>query len=72
MDFSLNDEQPPGDEARKFALEESSISLARDAILDPREASTGRSSRRAQARLCTMAVPKEWGGHGTDFVTQRW
>jgi len=73
MDFSLNEDQRAWQmKARKFALEEiRPISLARDAILDPREAFDWEIIKKgSRLGFRTMAVPKEWGGHGTDFVTQ--
>ena len=73
MDFSLNDEQRAWQmKARKFALEEiRPMSLARDAILDPREAFDWEIIKKgSRLGFRTMAVPKKWGGHGTDFVTQ--
>ena len=73
MDFSLNDEQRAWQmKARRFALEEiRPISLARDAILDPREAFDWEIIKKgSRLGFRTMAVPKKWGGHGTDFVTQ--
>ena len=73
MDFSLTDEQREWQmKARKFAREEiRPISLARDAIEDP-AATFDWDIIRKGSRLGfrTMAVPREWGGHGTDFVTQ--
>ena len=73
MDFSLNDEQRAWQmKARKFALEDiRPISLARDAILDPREAFDWEIIKKgSRLGFRTMAVPRAWGGHGTDFVTQ--
>jgi alkylation response protein AidB-like acyl-CoA dehydrogenase len=73
MDFSLNDTQREWQmKARRFAQEEiRPISLARDEILDPRETFDWDIVKKGSALgFRTMAVPKEWGGHGTDFVTQ--
>jgi acyl-CoA dehydrogenase len=73
MDFSLNDEQREWQaKARKFAREEiRPISLARDAIEDPRETFDWDIIRKgSKLGFRTMAVPREWGGQGTDFVTQ--
>src|SRR5947208_1381119 len=73
MDFSLNEEQGAWQmTARKFALEEiRPISLARDAIRHPREAFDWEIIKKgSRLGFRTMAVPKEWGGQGTDFVTQ--
>ena len=73
MDFSLNEEQRAWQmKARKFALEEiRPISLARDAIRHPREAFDWEIIKKgSRLGFRTMAVPKEWGGQGTDFVTQ--
>src|SRR5881392_383416 len=73
MDFSLNEEQRAWQmKARKFALEEiCPISLARDAIRHPREAFDWEIIKKgSRLGFRSMAVPKEWGGQGTDFVTQ--
>jgi acyl-CoA dehydrogenase len=73
MDFSLNDEQRSWQmKARKFAQEEiRPISLARDAIPDPRDTFDWEIIKKgSKLGFRTMAVPREWGGHGTDFVTQ--
>jgi alkylation response protein AidB-like acyl-CoA dehydrogenase len=73
MDFSLNEEQRAWQmKARKFAQEEiRPISLARDQISDPRETWDWEIIRKgSKLGFRTLAVPKEWGGHGTDFVTQ--
>src|SRR5216117_1859222 len=73
MDFSLNEEQRAWQmKARKFALEEiRPISLARDAIRHPRETFDWEIIRKgSKLGFRTMAVPKEWGGPGTDFVSQ--
>src|SRR5215831_16237340 len=73
MDFSLNEHQRQWQiTARKFAQEEiRPISLERDAIADPRETFDWEIIRKgSRLGFRTLAVPKEWGGHGTDFVTQ--
>ena len=73
MDFSLNEEQRAWQlKARKFALEEiRPISLARDRIADPRQTFDWEIIRKgSKLGFRTAAVPKEWGGHGIDFVTQ--
>src|SRR5450830_1246518 len=73
MDFSLNEEQRAWQmKARKFAEEEiRPISLQRDQISDPRETWDWEIIRKgSKLGFRTLAVPKEWGGHGTDFVTQ--
>src|SRR5215471_17050494 len=73
MDFSLNEQQHQWQmTARKFAEEEiRRISLARDAIPDPRETFDWEIIRKgSRLGFRTLAVPKEYGGHGTDFVTQ--
>jgi alkylation response protein AidB-like acyl-CoA dehydrogenase len=73
MDFTLSNEQRSWQmAARKFADEEiRPISLARDAIDDPRETFDWDIVKKgSKLGFRTMAVPKEWGGHGTDFVTQ--
>jgi len=73
MDFQLSNEQRHWQmTARKFAEEEvRPISLARDAIPTARETWDWEIIRKgSRLGFRTMAVPKEWGGHGTDFVTQ--
>jgi alkylation response protein AidB-like acyl-CoA dehydrogenase len=73
MDFTLSNEQRAWQmTARKFAQEEiRPISLARDAIADPRDTFDWEIIKKgSKLGFRTMAVPKEWGGHGTDFVTQ--
>ena len=73
MDFSLNEEQRAWQmKARKFAQEEiRPISLERDRIADPRETFDWEIIRKgSKLGFRTAAVPKEWGGHGIDFVTQ--
>jgi alkylation response protein AidB-like acyl-CoA dehydrogenase len=73
MDFTLSNEQRAWQmTARKFAEEEiRPISLARDAIADARETFDWDIIKKgSKLGLRTLAVPKEWGGHGTDFVTQ--
>ena len=73
MDFTLSNEQRSWQmTARKFAEEEvRPISLARDAI--PTAAETWDwdiIKKGSQLGFRTLAVPKEWGGHGADFVSQ--
>jgi alkylation response protein AidB-like acyl-CoA dehydrogenase len=73
MDFSLNEEQRAWQrEARKFAQDEiRPISLERDRIADPRETFDWDIIRRgSKLGFRTLAVPKQWGGHGADLVTQ--
>ncbi|HKA82072.1 MAG TPA: acyl-CoA dehydrogenase family protein, partial [Xanthobacteraceae bacterium] len=73
MDFMLSNEQRAWQmTARKFAEEEiRPISLERDEISDPRETFDWEIIKKgSRLGFRTMAVPKEWGGHGTDFVTQ--
>ena len=73
MDFSLNDEQRAWQlKARKFAKEEvRPISLQRDRITDPRQTIDWEIIRKgSKLGFRTAAVPREWGGHGLDFVTQ--
>jgi alkylation response protein AidB-like acyl-CoA dehydrogenase len=69
MDASLSEAQL---KARKFAQEElEPVSLARDRIPDalgPFEWDIIRKG--SQLGFRTAVVPKEWGGHGLDFVTQ--
>src|SRR5215510_14890908 len=73
MDFAVNDEQREWQmKARAFAKDEiRPISLARDDIRDPRETFDLEIIKKgSRLGFRTMAVPQEWGGHGTDFVTQ--
>src|SRR6476660_6538448 len=73
MDFTLSNEQRAWQmTARKFAEEEiRPISLERDAISDARETFDWEIIRKgSRLGFRTMAVPKEWGGPGTDFVSQ--
>src|SRR5262247_2105896 len=73
MDFSLSNEQRHWQmTARKFADEEiRPISLERDAIADPHETFDWDIIKKgSKLGFRTLAVPKEWGGQGTDFVTQ--
>jgi alkylation response protein AidB-like acyl-CoA dehydrogenase len=73
MDFSLNEEQRGWQmEARRFAEEEiRPISLQRDQIADPAATLDWDIIRKGSALgFRTAAVPREWGGHGIDFVTQ--
>jgi acyl-CoA dehydrogenase len=73
MDFSLNDEQRAWqDKARRFAEEEiRPVSLARDRILDPSQTWDWELFKKgSKLGFRTLAVPKEYGGPGADFVTQ--
>ena len=73
MDFSLNEEQRGWQtEARRFAEDEiRPISLERDRIADPRETFDWDIIRKgSKLGFRTLAVPREWGGHGADLVTQ--
>jgi len=73
MDLSLNEEQRAWQmKARKFAQEEiGPISLQRDQIADPRETFDWEIIKKgSKLGFRTAVVPKEWGGHGIDFVTQ--
>jgi len=73
MDFGLTAEQRGWQmKAREFALEEiRPISLARDSIAGGREPWDWDIIKKGSALgFRTLAVPKEWGGPGTDFVTQ--
>jgi alkylation response protein AidB-like acyl-CoA dehydrogenase len=73
MDFALNEEQRGWqDEARRFATDEiRPISLARDQIeggFEPWD--WGIMEKGSKLGFRTLAVPKEWGGPGADFVSQ--
>jgi acyl-CoA dehydrogenase len=73
MDFSLNEEQRAWQmKARKFADEViRPVSLQRDRIPDARQTWDWDIIKQgSKLGFRTLAVPKEWGGHGTDFVTQ--
>jgi alkylation response protein AidB-like acyl-CoA dehydrogenase len=73
MDFTLSNEQRSWQmTARKFAEEEvRPISLARDAIEAAAETWDWDIIKKgSQLGFRTLAVPKEWGGHGADFVSQ--
>jgi len=73
MDFSLNEEQRAWQlEARTFAREAiAGISLERDQIAEPLQTFDWDVIKKgSQLGFRTAAVPKEWGGHGIDFVTQ--
>ncbi len=73
MDFSLTEEQRAWQlKARKFAQEVlRPISLQRDRIPDPRQTWDWEIIKQgSKLGFRTLAVPKQWGGHGTDFVTQ--
>jgi alkylation response protein AidB-like acyl-CoA dehydrogenase len=73
MDFSLSNEQRSWQIlARKFAEQEiRPISLERDSIPTARETFDWEIIKKgSKLGFRTLAVPKEWGGHGTDFVTQ--
>ena len=73
MDFTLSNEQRNWQmTARKFAEEEvRPISLKRDAIETAAETWDWDVIRRgSRLGFRTLAVPKEWGGHGADFVSQ--
>ena len=73
MDFSLTEEQRAWQmKARKFAAEVlRPVSLERDRIQDPIKTWDWDIIRQgSKLGFRTMAVPKEYGGEGTDFVTQ--
>ena len=73
MDFSLNEEQRGWQlEARRFAEEAiRPISLERDRIAEPQDTIDWDIIRKgSRLGFRTAAVPREWGGHGIDFVTQ--
>ncbi len=73
MNVSLNEEQRAWQlKAREFAREEvRPRSLERDRKADPRETFDWEIIRKgSKLGFRTAAVPREWGGHGIDFVTQ--
>jgi len=73
MDFELNAEQRAWQgRARAFAEEEiRPLSLAREAIADPVKTFDWQIIKKgSQLGFRTAVVPKEWGGHGIDYVTQ--
>src|SRR5260370_36739820 len=73
MDFALSNEQRHWQvTARPFADDEiRPISLARDEEAGASETCDWDIVRKgSKLGFRTLAVPKEWGGHGTDFVTQ--
>lgn len=73
MDFSLNAEQRRWQGiAREFAQSQiAPISLERDRIADPRATFDWEVIRKgSRLGLRTLAVPRAWGGHGADHVTQ--
>jgi len=73
MDFRLTEEQLAWQmKARKFALEEiRPVSLERDRVADPQQTFDWELFKKgSRLGFRTTAVPKEWGGHGLDFVTQ--
>ena len=70
---ALNEEQRAWQmKARKFAQEEiRPISLARDRVAEPGGTWDWDIIKRgSRLGFRTAVVPKEWGGHGIDFVTQ--
>jgi len=73
MDFTLSEESRAWQaKARRFAEDEiRPISQARDNILAPRDTWDWEVIKKGSALgFRTAAVPKAWGGHGIDFVTQ--
>ena len=73
MDFNLSNEQRDWQmTARKFAEQEiRPISLARDTIDTAHETFDWEIVKKgSKLGFRTLAVPKEYGGQGTDFVTQ--
>jgi alkylation response protein AidB-like acyl-CoA dehydrogenase len=73
MDFSLNEEQRGWQmKAREFAQEEiSKISLQRDAIASARDTFDWEIIKKgSKLGFRTLALQKEWGGHGADIVSQ--
>ena len=73
MDFSLNEEQRGWQmEARKFAEDEiRPLSLKQDQVADPRQTWNWDIIKKgSRLGFRTTVVPKTWGGHGADFVSQ--
>jgi alkylation response protein AidB-like acyl-CoA dehydrogenase len=73
MNFELTAEQKSWQQkARQFAIEEiRPIAMQRDRIEGPRDTwDWGIIKRGSALGFRTLAVPKDWGGPGTDFVTQ--
>ena len=73
MDFSLTEEQRAWQmKARKFADEEiRPISLKREQIEDPKLTWDWEIIKKgSRLGFRTAVVPREWGGHGIDHVTQ--
>jgi alkylation response protein AidB-like acyl-CoA dehydrogenase len=73
MDFTLSNEQRHWQmTARTFAEDEiRPISLERDEPAGAKETFDWEIVKKgSKLGFRTLAVPKEWGGHGTDFVTQ--
>jgi alkylation response protein AidB-like acyl-CoA dehydrogenase len=73
MDFTLTEEQQQWQQkARTFAQESlRPIALARDRISGPRDTFDWDVIKKgSKLGFRTAIVPKEWGGHGIDFVTQ--
>lgn len=72
MDFSLSNEQREWQmKAREFAEKVlRPKSLERDALRTADTFDWDIIKKGSKLGFRTLAVPKEWGGHGTDFVTQ--
>lgn len=73
MDFSFTEEQLAWQmKARKFAMQEiRPISISRDLIQDPAQTFDWEIIKKgSKLGFRTAAVPKAWGGHGLDLVTQ--
>jgi alkylation response protein AidB-like acyl-CoA dehydrogenase len=73
MNFGLTADQKAWQQkAREFAMEEiRPLSMKRDAVPGPRETWDWEIIKKGSALgFRTLAVPKDWGGPGTDFVTQ--
>ena len=73
MNFSLTDEQRAWQmKAREFAQDEiRPLSIKRDQIEGGRETWDWDIIRKgSKLGFRTQAVPRDWGGEGTDFVTQ--
>ncbi len=73
MNFSLTDQQKAWQlRAREFAQQIlAPISISKDRIADPRDTFDWEVIRKGgELGFRTAALPREWGGHGVDLVTQ--